>query len=336
MLVLGIESSCDETSVALVEKGHKIHANVVASQVKAHRPYGGVVPELASRKHLHNIGTVFDLALKQAKCQPKDIDLIAVTQGPGLTGSLLIGISFARALAYSLKKKIVGMHHIEAHLYSPLLENPKLKFPFVSLVVSGGHTSLFKANRIGDYRLLGRTIDDAVGEAYDKVAKLMHLGYPGGPILDKLARTGNPKAIPFPRGMIHSNNFNFSFSGLKTAVLYHLKSYDHLKKVPTKDIAASFQEAVADVLVEKTRRAAKKHRIETITLAGGVACNSRLRDRFKELADQQDSRFYTPTPILCTDNAAMIAGLAYHKRTQAKLADSPKLKLDALPNWSLN
>lgn len=335
MLVLGIESSCDETSVALVENGRRVLANVVASQVKDHTPYGGVVPELASRKHLNNIETVLNLALKQAKVTLKDVGLIAVTQGPGLAGSLLIGLSFARALAYTLNKKIVGVHHIEAHLYSPFLENPKLRFPFISLVVSGGHTSLFKVTGIGKYHQLGATIDDAVGEAYDKVAKLLRLGYPGGPVLDKLAQKGNPESIHFPRAMRHTKNFNFSFSGLKTAVLYHVKNFDHLKNVPVEDVAAGFQEAVVDVLVEKARRAAKEHRIETLTIAGGVACNSRLRSRIRELAEQEGWHFYYPSPVMCTDNAAMIAGLGYHKRREAKAPASMSHRLEARPNWAV-
>lgn len=335
MLVLGIESSCDETSIALVENGKKVLSNVVASQIKDHRPYGGVVPELASRHHLTNIEPVLQLALEQAKKKKEEIDLIAVTQGPGLNGSLLIGISFARALAYTLKKKMVGVHHIESHLYSPFLENPKMKFPFISLVVSGGHTALFEVKKVGKYQQLGHTIDDAVGEAYDKVAKLMQLGYPGGPILDRLAKQGNPKAINFPRGMLHSKNLNFSFSGLKTAVLYHVRKYDHLKKVPVADVAASFQEAVVDVLVAKVKKAMNQKKITNFSMAGGVACNSRLREALQNLADQEGWHFYYPSPIMCTDNAAMIAGLGYHKRSEAKLASSSALKLDARPNWAV-
>lgn len=335
MLVLGLESSCDETSVALVENGQKVLANVVASQVKAHRPYGGVVPELASRHHLNNIEPVLQTALDEAKCDLIDVDLIAVTQGPGLAGSLLIGISFARALAYVLQKKIVGVHHVEAHLASPFLENPQMQFPFVSLVVSGGHTALFEVRAVGKYRLLGQTIDDAVGEAYDKVAKLMQLGYPGGPILDRLAKQGNPSAIAFPRGMLHSKNLNFSFSGLKTAVLYHVRGYDHLKKVPAADVAASFQEAVVDVLAAKMKKAAEQCGVKTISIAGGVACNSRLRERLKELAEEEGWQFFYPSPILCTDNAAMIAALGYHKRATAKPASSSSLKLEAKPNWAV-
>jgi N6-L-threonylcarbamoyladenine synthase len=247
----------------------------------------------------------------------------------------LVGISFARALAYVLQKKIVGVHHIEAHLASPLLENPHMSFPFVSLVVSGGHTALFDARAIGKYRLLGQTIDDAVGEAYDKVAKLMQLGYPGGPILDRLAKQGNPRAISFPRGMLHSKNLDFSFSGLKTAVLYHLRGYDHLKNVPAADVAASFQEAVVDVLVAKMKKAAQQCGVKTISMAGGVACNSRLRERLKQLAEEEGWQFFYPSPILCTDNAAMIAALGYHKRAAAKKAPSSSLKLEAKPNWLL-
>ncbi len=335
MVVLGIESSCDETSVALVKKGNQVLSNVVASQIKDHREYGGVVPELASRKHLENIEPVFQLGLKQAKLKPQDIDLIAVTQGPGLTGSLLIGVSFARALAYNLKKKLVGVHHIESHLYSPFLENSKLKFPFISLVVSGGHTALFHVKGIGKYRQLGHTVDDAVGEAYDKVAKMLELGYPGGPIVDRLAKEGDPKAISFPRAMLHSKNLNFSFSGLKTAVLYHIRKYPSLKKVPVADVCASFQEAVMDVLVAKIKKATQQSKVETITMAGGVACNSRLRVRLNELADQQGWQFFYPSPIMCTDNAAMIAGLGYHKRGLAKSPQSTSLKLEARPTWAI-
>lgn len=336
MFVLGIESSCDETSVAVVKNGREILANVVASQIKDHSPFGGVVPEIASRKHLGNIEPVFHSALQKAKIKPADIDLIAVTQGPGLNGSLLIGLSFARALAYSLKKKIIGINHIEAHLVSPILENPKMKFPFLSLVVSGGHTELYEVKDIGKYRLLGFTIDDAVGEAYDKVAKLLELGYPGGPIIDKLAKQGNPKAISFPRGMIHSKNLNFSFSGLKTAVLYYVRKYSHLKKVPVEDVAACFQEAVVDVLAAKVKKAVQKTGIQTIAIAGGVACNSRLRERLSQLSEAEGVEFFYPSPLMCTDNAAMIAGLAYFKHHRAEKPESKQLKLDSRPNWAVS
>ncbi len=313
MLVLGIETSCDETSASVVENGKKILSNIVASQIDIHSKFGGVVPELASRKHIQNIIPVITSALSSANVSLDDIDGIAVTQGPGLVGSLLIGISTAKALSFAKGLPIVGVNHLEGHIYSNYLEHSDLKPPFISLVVSGGHTDLIYVG-IGEreYEKLGQTMDDAAGEAFDKVAKLLDLGYPGGPIIDKLSKEGNPKAISFPRPYVWDHSLNFSFSGLKTAVLnYIVNAQKTGQYINTADVAASFQASVVDVLTEKAIKAAEIKKTDTITIAGGVAANSGLRERMSERCQESGYKLFYPSLKLCTDNAAMIAGIGY-------------------------
>ena len=318
MIILAIETSCDDTGVAVVEadsKGCLILSNIVSSQIKVHAPYGGVVPNLAARAHLKNIKPCFERALKEAK-NPK-IDLIAVTVGPGLIPSLLVGVNFAKALAYAQKIPITGVNHIEGHIYANwLLSIQNSKFPILCLVVSGGHTQLILMEGYGKYKLLGETRDDAAGEAFDKTAKLLGLGYPGGPILAQKAKKGNPRAFNLPRPMIRANNFDFSFSGLKTAVLYLVRglrdSPQSLGTVPISDICASFQQAAIDVLVSKTIRAAKKYKTKTIMLSGGVAANQELRKQLKNEIEKNlpNANFHVPPIEFCCDNAAMIAAVA--------------------------
>jgi len=315
MRVLAIETSCDDTGAAVVLNGRKILSNVVSSQVSIHQKYGGVVPELASRKHIEMIVPIVTEALETAKLTLKGIDGIAVTQGPGLVGSLLVGLSFAKSLSFAAGCPLVGVNHIEAHLSAIFLEDKPPRFPFIGLVVSGGHTSLFRVNGFGKYRRLGQTRDDAAGEAFDKVAKLLGLGYPGGPIIDELSKTGNPKAIRFPRPSLGKNSFDFSFSGLKTAVVNYVKSHpepvmDYPKGL-IRNIVSSFQEAVVDVLVRKTLQAAQYQGLRKIVLSGGVAANRLLRERMREEASDQNLRVYIPSPAFCTDNAAMVGVVGY-------------------------
>jgi N6-L-threonylcarbamoyladenine synthase len=309
--VLGVETSCDETSAAVVCDGTEILSNVVSSQVALHRPYGGVVPELASRNHLQLIDSVIDQALADA-CTPIDgIDAVAATYGPGLASSLLIGVNAAKGIAFAAGKPFVGINHMEAHLYSPLLaDGPANALPMVSLIVSGGHTILAHAIAIGKHEILGQTVDDAAGEAFDKVAKLLGLGYPGGPEIEKRAEQGNPTAIEFPRSMLHDGTYNFSFSGLKTSVLYFLrKNPQH----SVADVCASFQEAVVDVLVGKVVRAAAELEVKTVSASGGVSINRRFREKLGAECARHGLKLLLAPPTLCTDNAAMIAALAYHK-----------------------
>jgi len=308
MIVLGIESSCDETAAAVVKDGKKIISNVVSSQVDFHKKYGGVVPEIASRKHLELIVPVIKEALKKAKLTLDEIEGIAVTQGPGLVGSLLIGISLAKSIAYIKNLPLIGINHLEGHLNAIFLEEEDLGFPFVGLVVSGGHTNLYQVKAMGDYTFLGQTRDDAAGEAFDKVAKLLGLGYPGGVIIDKMAREGDATAIDFPRAIIAKDSFDFSFSGIKTAVLHYLKRQeDKINNGHIKDIVASFQEAVVDVLVTKVINAAKRYKVDKVVLAGGVAANTRLREKVAAQSAIENIKVFIPSPHLCTDNAAMIA-----------------------------
>jgi N6-L-threonylcarbamoyladenine synthase len=339
MLVLGIETSCDETAAAIVRDGREILSNVIYSQVKTHTPYGGVVPEIASREHLLKIRPIVDQALAEAGASLNDIDGIAATSGPGLIGSLLVGLTYAKALSFSKHKPLVAVNHIEGHIYSVSFEHPEVKFPALALVVSGGHTNLFWVqSESGDfshltYTLVGKTRDDAAGEAYDKVAKLLGLGYPGGPIIDRLAKTGDPNAIPFSMVKISDQSLDFSFSGIKTAVLRMITENPELKEDPLRlDLCASFQEAVVNMLWSTTIKAARKLQPQSIMLSGGVAANSRLRAVFTERACEAGLKFYFPKPILTTDNAAMIAAAG-----TAKLLRGETVGVDANadPNWRL-
>jgi N6-L-threonylcarbamoyladenine synthase len=326
-LILGIETSCDETAAAVVEGREKIRSNIVASQAAVHAPYGGIVPELASRRHLELIGPVTRLAVQEAGIAFGDLSGLAVTVGPGLVGSLLVGVSAAKALAYTLGKPLVGVNHIEGHLYAGLLDHPHLECPYVALVVSGGHTHLYHAEAPRTYRLLGYTRDDAAGEAFDKVAKILGLSYPGGPHIERAAKTGDARAVPLPRPILGHGSLDFSFSGLKTAVIYYLEGKGYRKprrrgltRAGTRDtepfpvdsslvadIAASFQQAVVDVLTRNAIKAAKRVNTPRILLTGGVACNQSLRHHLAQRALRDGIEVYWPRPELCTDNAAMIA-----------------------------
>jgi N6-L-threonylcarbamoyladenine synthase len=335
MYILGIETSCDETAAAVVQSGTQILSNVVASQIKYHKKYGGVVPEIASRKHLENICWVIEQALDQAGIGLNHLQAIAVTAGPGLPGALLVGISIAKTLAYAQNIPLIACHHLEGHLYALVAEGHELPHPAIALIVSGGHSNIYKINAPGQYDLLGQTRDDAAGEAFDKVAKALKLGYPGGPIIDKLAKTGNPWAIKFPRSYLEKGSLDFSFSGIKTAVTYYLKQQaikPDSKTMQTANVAASFQQAVVDVLVNKTILAAKKHLVNHILLTGGVACNSQLRRDLQSAAQQEGFTLHYPSPALCTDNAAMIASTGYFCYLKKEYAD---WSLDAKSNWPL-
>jgi len=315
MIVLGIESSCDETAAAVVKDGRTILSNVVNSQEAVHKKYGGVVPELASRSHVENIIPVIDAALDEARFSLKDIDGIAVTQGPGLVGSLLIGLSVAKSIAYVSGLPLVGVNHVEGHIAAAFLEHNDLTYPFVALVVSGGHTSSFDVRSPEEYSLLGQTRDDAAGEAFDKVAKFLNLGYPGGIIIDRISKAGNSHAFSFPRAWMKDKPLDFSFSGLKTAVITSLRKIKMKRELTAdeiNDVAASFQEAVVDVLVKKVFLAAEKTKLNKIVVAGGVASNNRLRERLREEAKKRGGLLYIPSPSLCTDNAAMIAAAGTH------------------------
>jgi len=320
MLVLGIDTSCDDTSASIVENGTKIISNIISNQTDIHKKYGGIVPELASRRHIEMIWPVVDEALKTAGVKFDELSGVAVCHGPGLIGSLLVGCSFAKALCYSKKIPLVAVNHLEGHIFSSFLEEPRPSFPFIALIASGGHTCLYRADNFGKYKELGRTRDDAAGEAYDKVSKLLGLGYPGGPIIEKYAREGNPKAIDFPRAYL-PESFDFSFSGLKTAVLNFWKEQDAgSKEQRVNDIAASFQKSIVDVLVRKTEWAIKKEHIRRVVLSGGVAANSELRKRMKEMGDEREAEIFMPSVSLCTDNAAMIAAAGYHHLKAGNIA----------------
>jgi N6-L-threonylcarbamoyladenine synthase len=333
MLILCIESSCDETSAAVIRDGSEMLSNVVASQVDVHSRFGGVVPELASRKHVEAISVVINSALQEAGVTVDQIEGIGVTRGPGLIGALLVGLSTAKAMAWSLDIPLAAVHHMEGHILAPMLEDPP-DFPFLALAVSGGHTHLYRVDGIGRYTTLGQTLDDAAGEAYDKVAKLLGLGYPGGAVIDRLAGKGRPDAIVFPRPMLHKKNFDFSFSGLKTAVLQHVEKYEGaIDEQQLADIAASFQAAVVEVLTRKTLRAAKAEGLERIVVAGGVACNSGLRTRFNELSNKHGVKVFFPSPALCGDNAAMLGVPANYYLEKGRLADE---SVNALANWPLD
>jgi N6-L-threonylcarbamoyladenine synthase len=331
-LILGIETSCDETAAAVVERATEVRSSVVASQIDRHARYGGVVPEIASRAHVEMLTPVVAQALVEAGVADDEIDAVAATVGPGLVGSLLVGVSAAKALALVWGVPFVAVNHLEGHLYAAFLEEPDLDLPLVVLLVSGGHTLLVHMEDHGRYHLLGSTIDDAAGEAFDKVARFLGLGYPGGPVIDKLAQQGDPTAIAFPRAMIDrtgEGRHDFSFSGLKTAVVNHVR---HHPDVATADVAASFQEAVVDVLVTKARRAAQEVGAKGLCLGGGVAANSALRQRFAEACAQDGIRSFVPSRSMCTDNAAMIAAAGWWRLQ----ADGPSpLDTGATPNLRL-
>ncbi|NPV26116.1 MAG: tRNA (adenosine(37)-N6)-threonylcarbamoyltransferase complex transferase subunit TsaD [Firmicutes bacterium] len=331
--ILGLETSCDDTSAAIVANGREIRANIISSQIQVHQKFGGVVPEIASRKHLENISVVIDEALRVSGLDWPDIGGIAVTYGPGLVGALLVGVSTGKALAYARNIPLIGVNHLEAHIYANFLEHPELCLPVVCLVVSGGHTNLIYLQEHGRYELLGRTRDDAAGEAFDKIARTMGLGYPGGPQIDRLAQTGDPTAIPLPRAWLEEGSLDFSFSGLKSAVLNYLNRANQLgSRVNYSDLAASFQQAVIDVLVYKTIHASKQKEVKTILLAGGVAANSWLRRQLAEAAAEAGMNLVYPSSLLCTDNAAMVACAGYYKFCRGDLAP---LDLNAVPNLSL-
>ena len=312
--ILAIESSCDETAAAVVNNGREVLSNVISSQIELHKLYGGVVPEIASRKHIEKINQVIEEALEEADMTLDDIDAIGVTYGPGLVGALLVGVAEAKAIAYAKKLPLVGVHHIEGHISANYIEHPSLEPPFLCLGVSGGHTHLVCVKEYGEYEILGRTRDDAAGEAYDKVARAIGLGYPGGPKIDRLAKEGNPDAVKFPRAHIEGAPYDFSFSGLKSAVLNYINGCQMKGQTYNPaDIAASFQKAVVDVLVENSMNAAAEFDMNKFAIAGGVASNSALREGMKEACQERGIEFYYPSPIYCTDNAAMIGTAAYYE-----------------------
>jgi N6-L-threonylcarbamoyladenine synthase len=333
VLILAIESSCDETAAAVVENGRNVLSNIISSQIEIHKQFGGVVPEIASRKHIENIGDVVNEALVEAGVNENDIDAIAVTYGPGLVGALLVGINYAKGLSYAWGKPLIGVNHIEGHIFANFIEDENLEPPFICLVASGGHTHLVYVKDYGKYEIMGQTRDDAAGEAFDKIARAIELGYPGGPLLDKLAQKGNKDAIKFPRVTIDDNSFDFSFSGLKSSVLNYLHNCKQKnEKIIAEDVAASFQEAVVDVLVLKTIRAAKDKNCEKIALAGGVAANSRLRQNLQDECLKNNYKLLRPSLILCTDNGAMIGCAGYYKYLKNEFSNS---SLNALPNLEL-
>lgn len=334
IIILAIESSCDETSIAIVKNGREVLSNVISSQIDTHRVFGGVVPEIASRKHIEVIDLVIDEALEQANKKFSDIDAIAVTYGPGLVGALLVGVSYAKSLAYTLKKPLIPVHHIEGHIYANYIEDKDLKPPFISLVISGGHTHIVYVEDYGKFKILGKTRDDACGEAFDKVARTIGLKYPGGPEIDKLAKTGDKYAIELPRVMIDTDDYDFSFSGLKSAVLNFVNK-SKMTNLPFKneDLAASFQQAVSDVLVFKTIKACKENNIKILTLAGGVSANSFLRKSMQDACDKEGIKLCVPSLKLCTDNAGMIGCAGYYEYLKGNFAS---LDLNAYPNLKLD
>lgn len=332
-IILAIESSCDETSVAVMADGREILSNIISSQIEIHKLYGGVVPEIASRHHLENINVVIEQAMTEADITKDDIDAIGVTYGPGLVGALLIGIAAAKALALAWDKPLIGVHHIQGHISAAYIEHKELEPPFTALVVSGGHTNIVEVTDYNRCEILGSTRDDAAGEAFDKVARVIGLGYPGGPKIDRLSEEGNPNAIEFKRVYLERGSLDFSFSGIKTGVLNYINSEKQAgREINQADVAASFQAAVLDVIVAKTVKAAKDMDKDKIVLAGGVASNSRLREMMSEECEKNGIKLYYPSPILCTDNAAMIGCAAYYKYIAGERDD---LTLDAIPNLEL-
>lgn len=334
MLTLAIETSCDETACAVVKDGREVLSNVISSQIDIHKKFGGVVPEIASRKHIESINNILQESLDVANVTFKDIDLIAVTQGPGLVGALLVGLSTAKALAYGLNVPLIGVNHIHGHVCANFIEHKDLEPPFTGLIVSGGHSYLIQAKGYTDYELVGRTRDDAAGEAFDKVARAIGLPYPGGPHIDKLAKSGNKDAIHFPRVIIDDKTYDFSFSGLKTAVLNYLnQAKQRGEDIVVEDVAASFQQAVLDVLVDKSFKLAKERKSERLVISGGVAANEGLRTMMEERGKKEGIQVFYPSRILCTDNAAMIGAAGYFYYINGIESD---LGMNVLPNLDLN
>lgn len=333
LLTLAIESSCDETAAAVMLEGREVLSNIISSQIEIHKQYGGVVPEIASRHHLENVNTVVDQALEEAGVTIDDVDMIGVTYGPGLVGALLIGLATAKAYALAADKPLIGVHHIQGHISANYIEHRDLEPPFMSLIISGGHTNIVEVTGYNRCRVLGGTRDDAAGEAYDKVARVLGLGYPGGPLIDRLAKQGDPHAVEFKRVFLEKGSLDFSFSGIKTGVLNYINSEKQAgREINQADVAAGFQAAVLDVIVAKTVKAAKDMDKDKIVLAGGVASNSRLREMMSEECEKNGIKLYYPSPILCTDNAAMIGCAAYYKYIAGERDD---LTLDAIPNLEL-
>ena len=333
IITLSIESSCDETAVAVLKNGREVLANIVSTQIELHKKFGGVVPEVASRKHIENIDAVYQEALDTAGIKAEDIDHIAVTYGPGLVGALLVGLSYAKALAFTLGIPLVGVNHMQGHINANYIQHKDLKPPFITLVVSGGHTHLVEVKDYQNYEILGRTRDDASGEAFDKISRAMGLGYPGGPIIDKLAKQGNKHAIEFPRAYL-DDSYDFSFSGLKSAVLNYLNAQKMKKQeIVVEDVAASFQEAVVEVLSTKAVNAAEEKGYKTIALSGGVAANSALREKITQMANEKGIEIKFPGLDLCTDNAAMIGCAGYRNFINGKIDD---MSLNAVPNLKID
>lgn len=333
VLILAIESSCDETAAAVVKNGREVLSNVISSQIELHKLFGGVVPEIASRKHIEKINEVIEEALSEAQVTLDDLDAVGVTYGPGLVGALLVGVAEAKAISYAKGLPLVGVHHIEGHISANYIENKTLTPPFLCMVVSGGHTHLVHVKDYGVYEIVGRTRDDAAGEAFDKVARAIGLGYPGGPKVDKLAKAGNPKAIAFPKAHVDGAPMDFSFSGIKSAVLNYINGCKMKgEEINRADIAASFQNAVVEVIVEKTIEAAHLLHMDTVCLAGGVASNSALREAMKAACEKEGLKFSYPSPILCTDNAAMIGAAAYY---EYMAGTRHGLDLNAVPNLKI-
>ncbi|MCR5310619.1 MAG: tRNA (adenosine(37)-N6)-threonylcarbamoyltransferase complex transferase subunit TsaD [Lachnospiraceae bacterium] len=331
--VLAIESSCDETAASVVRNGREVLSNIISSQIDLHTIYGGVVPEIASRKHTEQINQVIEEALKTAGMSLANIDAVAVTYGPGLVGALLVGVSAAKAVSFATKIPLVGVNHIEGHISANYIENKDLEPPFVCLVVSGGHSHLVKVTDYGEYEVLGRTRDDAAGEAFDKVARAIGLGYPGGPKIDRVSNEGNPNAIEFPRAKVADSVYDFSFSGLKSAVLNYLNSCEMKgETINRADVAASFQKAVVDVLTEHSVAAIREFNIKKFAIAGGVASNTHLRASLEEACKREGVSFYRPSPILCTDNAAMIGAAGYYNFIKGKISG---YDLNAVPALKL-
>ena len=333
IVILAIETSCDETSVSVIRNGRDILSNVISSQISTHRIYGGVVPEIASRMHLENINIIIEQAIKEAKIDFEDIDIVACTKGPGLIGALLVGISSAKALSFALDIPLIGVNHMEGHICANYLAHKELEPPFISLIVSGGHTYLVNVKNYNDYEIIGRTRDDAAGESFDKVARALGLSYPGGPEIDKYAKIGNPLAIEFPRVIIDKNTYDFSFSGLKTSVLNYINNQKQKGiDINIPDICASFQQAVLDVLLEKSLRLLKEKGLNKFVISGGVAANSKLISMAEDMGRENEISVFYPTKILCTDNAAMIGCAAYYDYLNNKIDE---LDLKVYPNLEL-